>query len=426
MVRKAVIFDLDGTLTQSEEGIWNCVRYAMDRMGYPQPDAPTLRKFIGPPMKYSFQELCGMDDAQAERAVQVYRERYTTVGLFENRVYPGIRRLLRMLKKQGCWCAIATGKPTDPSTRIAEKFGLAPYLDRIVGSTDNHADKEKLIRAALPEDYEEAWMIGDRKFDIAGGQAVGIRTIGAGYGYGSEEELRAAGCDVYCATVQDIIDTLCPHQEAPRGAFLSMEGLDGSGKSTQISLLADALDRYGFEVVHSREPGGCPIGEKVREILLDPANSEMTPETEALLYASSRAQHVRQVIRPTVAAGKVLLCDRFVDSSVAYQGGGRQLGVQRVLEINAAAVDGTLPLATVYLDISHREALKRRYAASSPDRLEMEAESFHARVEEAYHELIRRDPERFVVVDATLTPEEIARQVSERVLARLMEEELHG
>jgi dTMP kinase len=244
-----------------------------------------------------------------------------------------------------------------------------------------------------------------------------------GYGYGSEEELREAGCTQYCETVQDVIDFLCPGAAAPQGAFLSIEGLDGSGKGTQIRLLTDVIDRFGFELQLSREPGGCPISEKLRDIILDKNNEEMDDVTEALLYAASRAQHVRQVIRPAVAAGRVLLCDRFVDSSVAYQGGGRQLGVQKILDINAPAVDGTMPLATVYLDVDHETSLKRRAAATELDRMELAGDSFHARTEAGYRELIRRDPARFIVVDATRTPEEIGKEVGEKVIARLMEAE---
>ena len=365
-----------------------------------------------------------MDEAMAQRAVATYRERYTVVGLFENRVYPGIRRLLRTLKREGWYIGIATGKPQGPAERIIQHFGLSRYFDKIVGPTGKiGAEKDWLIRSALPEAYDEAWMVGDRKFDIEGGKAVGIRTIGVGYGYGDEAELRTAGCDVYAPTVQDVIDALCPGAAVPQGAFLSIEGLDGSGKTTQINLITDAMDRYGFEVQHSREPGGCKVSEAIRQVLLDVNNVGMDGVTEAILYAAARAQHVREVIRPAVAAGKVLLCDRFVDSSVAYQGGGRQLGVQRILDINAPAVDGTLPMATIYLDIDHETSLKRRSAASTLDRIEMEADSFHARTEAAYRELIERDPQRFIVVDATQTPEEIGRQVAEQVLARLMEAE---
>lgn len=427
-MRKAVIFDLDGTLTRSEEGISNCVQYAAEKLGFPAPDAPTLRKFIGPPLGYSFREYMGMDEETANRAVEAYRERYNAVGLFENRVYLGVRRLLRTLRQEGWMIAVATGKPQDTSERVLAYFGLDRLVEKVCGPTGGHvADKTELIRRALPSDWDasadEAWMVGDRKFDVEGAKAAGVKSIGVGYGYGSEEELRAAGCTAYCATVQDVVDLLCPNAIPPRGAFLSVEGLDGSGKGTQIRLLIDALDRFGFELVLSREPGGCPISEKLRDIILDKHNTEMDDVTEALLYAASRAQHVRQVIRPAIAAGKVMLCDRFVDSSVAYQGGGRGLGVQWVLDVNAPAVDGTLPDATVYLDVDHETSLKRRAAATELDRMELAGDSFHARTEAGYRELIRRDPARFIVVDAARTPEEIAREVAEKVITRLMEAE---
>jgi dTMP kinase len=176
-------------------------------------------------------------------------------------------------------------------------------------------------------------------------------------------------------------------------------------------------------VYRTREPGGSPIGEKIREILLDRENAAMTDVTEALLYAASRAQHVREKILPAVAEGKVVLCDRFLDSSVAYQGGGRQLGIDEVLAINAPAVEGAMPDLTVFLDLDHEESLRRRCAASEPDRLEMEADSFHARVENGYHELVARDPDRFVVVDAGKTRDEIAAEIAEKVLKRITETE---
>ena len=190
-----------------------------------------------------------------------------------------------------------------------------------------------------------------------------------------------------------------------------------------MQLLEDRLLRFGFDVYRTREPGGCGIAEKIRQLLLDPANGEMTDVTEALLYAASRAQHVRQVIRPALAAGKLVLCDRFVDSSVAYQGGGRKLGVARVKEINAPAVDGTMPNATVYLDIDHVAAMKRRSAATTLDRLELQAESFHGRVEAAYQEIVAAEPERFVRVDAAQAPEKVAEDIWRQVLDRLTEAE---
>ena len=418
-----VLFDLDGTLTRSEEGIWNCVLYAAERMGFPAPDAATLRKFIGPPLSYSFEEYMGMTAEEAQRAQAVYRERYTTVGLFENRVYPGVRRMLRMLLAQGFQLGVVTGKPLDPTTRILEHFGLKKFMRVIVSATDGHADKDALIQQALPAEHGEAWMVGDRKFDMEGGVRAGIHTLGVTYGYGSEEELCQSGAERIAHTPVEVAAILCPGAASPRGAFLSVEGLDGSGKGTQLEALQDTLDRFGFEVQYSREPGGSPIGEKIREILLDRNNREMTAETEALLYAAGRAQHVREVIRPALAAGKVLLCDRFLDSSVAYQGGGRQLGVDEVLAINAPAVDGTLPDRTVYLKLDHRVSLARRTAASEPDRLEMESEAFHARVEAAYLELIARDPERFIVVDAEKDRKTIAEEIARQVLDCLMEAE---
>ncbi len=418
-----ILFDLDGTLTQSEEGIWNCARHAAKEMGFPEPDEATLRKFIGPPLIHSFQQWMGMTPEQAEEAQRIYRARYTTDGMFENRVYPGIRTVLRTLWKQGARIGVVTGKPAYPTGKILEHFGFDRFISRVVCASDARAEKVHLIREALPEDYGEAWMVGDRCFDMEGGVNAGIHTLGVTYGYGSEQELAESGAERIAHTPLEILDILCPGAERPRGAFLTVEGLDGSGKGTQIERLSDALDRWGFEVVHTREPGGTPIGEKIREILLDRANAAMTQETEALLYAASRAQHVREKILPAVAEGKVVLCDRFLDSSVAYQGGGRQMGIDKVLAINAPAVENAMPDLTVYLDIGHREALRRRCAASEPDRLEMEAESFHARVEDGYHQLIARDPERFVVVDAGGTREEIAEEISRRVLSRLMDAE---
>ena len=418
-----VFFDLDGTLTQSEEGIWNCARYAAEKMGFPAPTEEALRKWIGPPLIWSFRNLMGMTETQARQAQEFYRERYTTIGKYENRVYPGIRNLLRTLRQSGVQMGVVTGKPEGPTRDILDHFGLLKFFKKVACATDGHAEKDRLIRSVAPEGEAEIWMVGDRKFDIEGGIQAGTHTLGVTWGYGSEEELRTAGAERIAHTAREAAEIICPGAEVPKGAFLSMEGLDGSGKSTQIEKLTNKLEQYGFEVVHSREPGGTPIGEKIREILLDRNNAEMTDITEALLYAAGRAQHVREKIRPTVAEGKVLLCDRFLDSSVAYQGGGRQLGVDRVLAINEPAVDGTLPLATVYLDLDHRASLQRRSAASELDRLEMEQEAFHARVEEGYHALIARNPERYVVVDARGDRDEIAKTIAGAVLERLMANE---
>ncbi len=418
-----ILFDLDGTLTRSEEGIWNCAKHAAKEMGFPEPDEATLRKFIGPPLFHSFRTYLGMSSAQAEEAQRIYRERYTTVGMYENRVYPGVRTMLRTLWQQGAKLGVVTGKPAYPTGKILEHFGLNCFISSIICATDGHADKEDLIRQALPENYGEAWMVGDRCFDMEGGTAAGVHTLGVTYGYGSEQELLETGAEKIAHTPMEILDILCPDVKPARGAFLTVEGLDGSGKGTQIRRLSDALGRWGFDVVHTREPGGTPIGEKIRDILLDRENTGMAAETEALLYAASRAQHVREKILPAVAEGKVVLCDRYLDSSVAYQGGGRQLGIDEVLQINESAVDGAIPDLTVFLDLDHQESLRRRCAVSEPDRMEMEADSFHARVEDGYHELIARNPDRFVVVNAGKTRDEIAAEIQEKVLTRLMRSE---
>ena len=418
-----VLFDLDGTLTQSEEGIWNCVRYAAEKMSFPVPDAATLRKFIGPPLEYSFAAYMNMTEEQITDAKRFYRERYTTVGMYENRVYPGVRTMMRTLRKAGARLGIVTGKPAYPTRKILEHFGLDRFVTAVVCATDGHAEKENLIRKALPENPGEVWMVGDRRFDMEGGIRAGVHTLGVTYGYGSEEELLESGAERLAHTPREILNVLCPEVKPEPGAFLSMEGPDGSGKGTQIERLADTLDRWGYEVVLSREPGGTPIGEKIREILLDRENAAMAAETEALLYAASRAQHVREKIRPAIADGKVVLSDRFLDSTAAYQGGGRQLGIEQILAMNAPAVDGTLPNLTVYLNIDHRKALDRRCAASEPDRLEMESESFHARVENGYHWLIAMNPGRFAVVNAERDRDEISAEIAEKVLACLSETE---
>ena len=219
-MRKAVIFDLDGTLTRSEEGIWNCVKYAAEKLGFPVPDADTLRRFIGPPLSWSFREYMGMDDEMAELAVQTYRERYNTQGLFENRVFPGVYRLLRTLRQEGWYIAVATGKPQQTSERVIAHFGLDEYVQKIVGPQgDRGADKTELIRLALPDAWDEAWMVGDRKFDVEGAIGAGVKSIGVGYGYGSREELCNAGCTVYCESVQAVLEVLCPGAETSGEAW---------------------------------------------------------------------------------------------------------------------------------------------------------------------------------------------------------------
>jgi dTMP kinase len=171
-----------------------------------------------------------------------------------------------------------------------------------------------------------------------------------------------------------------------RGLFITFEGADGCGKSTQLRFLAEYLEEQGVSVVCTREPGGCPVSEKIRGIVLGVGN-EMDAVTEAMLYAASRAAHVRQVIRPALDAGQVVLCDRFIHSSLAYQGYGRELGVELVSQINAPAVDGCMPDATVFINIPPERAFERMNEHKVYDRLESEDIAFHRRAYDGFTEL---------------------------------------
>ena len=417
----AVVFDLDGTLFDAEEGIVSSVVKAMKEMGLEIPQGAQLRQVVGPPLRYSFHDLLNVPSERLDEAADRYAHIFRSEGMYRYSVYPGIRTMLRVLKENGIYVALASSKPRDLCEHILRHYGLRHFFDRVIGETDSHAKlgKPEMIRRALPEHYERAAMVGDRLYDMEGAKAAGVDGIGAVYGCGSVEELQNAGATLLVSDADELRELLCPGAAVPRGFFLSMEGLDGCGKTTQANLLEQSLRQLGFDLVRTREPGGCPISEKIRQIILDTENAEMCGTCEALLYAASRAQHVHQVIRPAVEAGKVVLSDRFVDSSVAYQGGGRAMGVDMIRQINEPAVDGMLPDATVYLAIDHTTAMNRRLSASRPDRLEMESGAFHGRVQAAYEELINRDRQRFIVVSGDQPVEEIARQVLRQVLKRL-------
>ena len=189
--------------------------------------------------------------------------------------------------------------------------------------------------------------------------------------------------------------------------FISFEGVDGSGKTTQVALLADSLREEGRDVVASRETGGTPAGERIRELLLE--GGEIAPWTEAALFAAARAQLVDEVIRPALARGADVICDRYIDSSLAYQGIARGLGVERVLELNLLATSGLLPDRTFFLAISPEDTTGRKDA--EPDRIEREGDEFAAIVDQGYRELAAIFAKRVVTIDATMPASDISREV---------------
>jgi dTMP kinase len=196
--------------------------------------------------------------------------------------------------------------------------------------------------------------------------------------------------------------------------FVTFEGVDGSGKSTQAELLRDALAAEGREVVLTREPGGTEVGERVRELLLN--GPEMTPWAEAALFAAARAELVATVIRPALERGADVVSDRYVDSSLAYQGIARGVGVDHVLELNLHVVQGLMPDLTVLLLLDPAEAAAR---AGETDRLEREGAGFRARVDVAYRELAELFPERIVVLDGARPPDDLAEVIRERLRSRI-------
>lgn len=196
-----------------------------------------------------------------------------------------------------------------------------------------------------------------------------------------------------------------------KGLFISIEGTDGAGKSTQIELLKKYIIEKGRDVIVTREPGGTPISEKIREIILDNNNSEMSHITEALLYAASRAQHVNEKIKPALMQGKIIICDRFVDSSIAYQCAARGISREIIEDINKYAIDGVMPDITLYFDITPQEGIKRKKNMHTLDRIEQEKQDFHNKVYEGYQMLLKLYPERIKRIDASKDIYDVHNQV---------------
>jgi dTMP kinase len=201
--------------------------------------------------------------------------------------------------------------------------------------------------------------------------------------------------------------------------FITVEGPDGSGKSTQAKLLADHLREQGLDVLFTREPGGTEIGDQIRRVIMSMENKRMSPEAEFLLFSASRAQLVQEVIRPKLEAGGVVVCDRFYDSSLAYQGYGHQLDLDQVRAVTALATGGLVPDVTVLLDLPSEVGLSRRREAGRWNRLDDYDLAFHERARAGYLRLAQAEPERWVVIDAVGSPDEIHGRLLQAVRPRL-------
>lgn len=420
MKPELIIFDLDGTLTDSAPGILNGVRYAIEKMGMQALEEQVLRRFLGPPLLPTFMSYCGMSEAEATLAQEHYRDYYNAEGALENRVYPGIRQLLKDIQAEGLRMAVATHKPLEATTRILEAFNLNEYFDWVAGPLRNEEPtKGELVRRANPAGLQSV-VIGDRASDYLGGRENGADGIAALYGYGNRAEFEKAGTSKFAETVEGIYPHLGLARSAKQGYFISFEGNDGSGKSTQTRLLAKRLAQNGYDVLLTREPGGTRVGEQIRGILLDRENNDMDNLTEAMLYAAARAQHVRQVIRPGLDEGKIVISDRFVDSSLAYQGAGRGLGIELVRAINAPAVDGCLPDTTVFLSLDPETGMQRFSKSREQDRLELAGSDFHKKVAAAFQTLMK-DDSRFIQISSQGTKQQTAQLVYDQVILRLRE-----
>lgn len=210
-------------------------------------------------------------------------------------------------------------------------------------------------------------------------------------------------------------------KEMNRGMFISFEGPEGAGKTTIITMLTNELEQLGYEVLHTREPGGIEIAEKIRSVILDKSHTAMDPRTEALLYAAARRQHLVEKVNPALESGKIVLCDRFIDSSLAYQGHARGLGMDDVYSINQFAIGERMPDLTVYFDIDPELGLNRinQHHNREVNRLDLEDIQFHFKVREGYDLLLKRFPERIKKIDASLAVDVVLAEVKDMVLARI-------
>lgn len=203
--------------------------------------------------------------------------------------------------------------------------------------------------------------------------------------------------------------------------FVTFEGGEGSGKSSALRLLDERLRAEGYQTVLTREPGGTPIAEQIRAVILDKANTQMDPRTEALLYAASRRQHLAEKVWPALKEGKIVLCDRYLDSSLAYQGGARGLGIDNVLNVNLFATEGTYPDLTLLFDLEPEEGLARiaKNADREVNRLDLEKIEFHRGVRATFRALAERYADRFVIIDASKPLDQVVEDAYNAIKARL-------
>lgn len=206
-----------------------------------------------------------------------------------------------------------------------------------------------------------------------------------------------------------------------KGFFISVEGVEGAGKTTVLENVLKRLTELNFDVLLTREPGGIAISEKIRNIILDKEHVEMEKRTEALLYAAARRQHLVQKVIPALEAGKIVLCDRFIDSSLAYQGFAREIGIDQVLKINEFAIEGFMPSLTLYFDIEPEKGLNRIYQNKERERnrLDLETIEFHRKVYEGYQLLLNRFPERIKKIDAEKPVSEVTEDVLRLIISHV-------
>ncbi|MFZ2463954.1 MAG: dTMP kinase [Caldibacillus thermoamylovorans] len=207
-----------------------------------------------------------------------------------------------------------------------------------------------------------------------------------------------------------------------KSTFITVEGPDGAGKTTVLNIIAEELAAEGYPIVQTREPGGSPIAEKIRQIILDKKHTEMDPRTEALLYAAARRQHLIEKIIPALEKGNIVLCDRFIDASIVYQGFARKIGIDEVLKINRFAIENTMPDLTIYFDIEPEIGLERiqKHRQGEMNRLDLETMEFHKMVREGYLQLLDRFPDRIKKVMADRPIEEVKTEAKKLILSLLV------